>query len=247
MDGGDLMFLVLRAKRIFMVLCLTIFTIGGIIIACNRTLVPVFAPDTTGQAHYYIIDAGHGGEDGGAVSGDGIAESDLNLSIAVKTEKLLSFLGKNTAMTRNDGNAVYTDGAATLREKKRSDLENRVSMVNEYTHATLISIHQNSLPSVPAVHGAQVFYNAVEGAQALAEQTQQQLNQSVNLGNEKAAKEIDSSIYLMQHVNCPAILIECGFLSNSAETQLLQDAHYQTKLAAAIVAGILRTTNGASS
>ena len=241
------MFLVLRAKRIFMVLCLTILTIGGIIITCNRTLVPVFAPDATGQAHYYIIDAGHGGEDGGAVSGDGIAESDLNLSIAVKTEKLFSFLGKNTAMTRSDGNAVYTDGAATLREKKRSDLENRVSMVNEYTHATLISIHQNSLPSVPAVHGAQVFYNAVEGAQALAEQTQQQLNQSINLENEKAAKEIDSSIYLMQHVNCPAILIECGFLSNAAETQLLQDVHYQTKLAAVIVSGILQTTNGASS
>ena len=157
----------------------------------------------------------------------------------------MAFLGKSTAMTRSDEQAVYSDGAVTLREKKRSDLENRAAMINGYEDAVLISIHQNSLPSSPSVHGAQVFYNGIDGAEILAEQVQQSLNQSVNIGNEKTKKQIDSSIYLMRQVNCPAILVECGFLSNSEETKELQDGGYQTKLAMIIAAGVLNHENGA--
>ena len=118
-------------------------------------------------------------------------------------------------------------------------------MINGYEDAVLISIHQNSLPSSPSVHGAQVFYNGIDGAEILAEQVQQSLNQSVNIGNEKTKKQIDSSIYLMRQVNCPAILVECGFLSNSEETKELQDGGYQTKLAMIIAAGVLNHENGA--
>lgn len=143
-------------------------------------------------------------------------------------------------MTRPGENAVYSVGASTLREKKRSDLQNRVAMVNGYDDAVLLSIHQNSLPTVPSVHGAQTFYNTVSGADQLAEQIQQSLNQAVNIGNEKAKKQIDDTIYLMRRVSRPAVLVECGFLSNAEETKLLQEQKYQTRLALAIAAGVLQ-------
>lgn len=241
------MFIVVRARRVLGILCLTILAIGGIIMTGNRTLVPVFSHTASETPQTcYIIDAGHGGEDGGAVSSEGVIESDINLAIAQKTEKLLAFLGKSTAMTRKDERAVYSDGAVTLREKKRSDLENRAAMINGYENAVLISIHQNSLPSAPSVHGAQVFYNSADGAELLAEQMQQSLNQCVNTDNAKTTKQIDSSIYLMRQVNCRAILVECGFLSNHEDTKKLQDGGYQTKLAMTITAGVLNHENGVS-
>ena len=237
------MFYVIRAKYIFLVLGLTILAISSIIWFENRTLVPSFAAEQ-GSALYYIVDAGHGGEDGGAVSSGGVAESGLNLAIAQKSVQLLTFLGKNTAMTRDSERAVYSDGAATLREKKRSDLANRVEKINSYDNAILISIHQNSLPSSPSVQGAQVFYNGAESAQQIAGRVQADLNSAVNGAHSKQEKQISSGIYLMRQVQCPAILVECGFLSNSAEAQRLQEQDHQKKLAAAICAGVLRQENG---
>lgn len=242
------MFLVVHAKRVLLILCLTILAISSMIIVSNRTLVPVFSDEFRAASHpRYVIDAGHGGEDGGAVAQDGTIESTLNLSIAQRLEGVLRFAGKSTVMTRSDEDAVYSAGANTLREKKRSDLENRVQMVRQCDPAYLISIHQNSLPSAPSVHGAQVFYNGIEGADMVAEDIQENLNQTVNVGNEKETKQISSSIYLMQQVRCPAILIECGFLSNAAETQALKDEQYQTRLAVIIASGVLCDTNGANS
>ena len=236
------MFIVLHAKRILCIIGLTILFLGGMMIISYRTLVPVFRPAPTDIAvsMVYIIDAGHGGEDGGAVSASGVTESTLNLEIAQRLNDVLSFLGKDTVMTRPGGKAVYSAGASTLREKKRSDLQNRVEMVNGYDGAVLLSIHQNSLPSVPSVHGAQTFYNTVSGADQLAEQIQQSLNQTVNAGNEKTEKRIDDTIYLMRQVLCPAVLVECGFLSNAEETKLLQERQYQTRLALTIAAGVLQ-------
>ena len=140
-------------------------------------------------------------------------------------------------MTRTGEEAVYSSDAATLREKKVSDLKNRVAMVNEQEHAILLSIHQNSLPSHPRVHGAQVFYNTVEPGQAMAESVQQALNQMINGGNEKTIKPIDSSVYLMKNSRAPSLLVECGFLSNADEAKLLQEQDYQLRLTVCIVAG----------
>ena len=103
----------------------------------------------------------------------------------------------------------------------------------------LISIHQNSLPSSPRVHGAQVFYAVTEQSDMFAVSVQQALNKAININNEKQEKRIDPSIYLMKHVTCPAILVECGFLSNAQETERLQDANYQKRLAISIAAGFL--------
>ena len=236
------MFFVIRAKRFFSILCLTILLFSSIILIGNRTLVPVFQTQNPAfSGTVYMIDAGHGGEDGGAVSSNGVIESTINLAVSRRLSAILCFLGENAMMTRENEQAVYSDDAVTLREKKRSDLENRVKMINRERNAQLISIHQNSMPSVPSVHGAQVFYNKIEQADELANQVQNSLNHAVNSENHKSAKPIDSSIYLMKNVQCPAILVECGFLSNAYETEALQDPNYQMKLAVAITAGLLES------
>ncbi len=232
------MFIAVKRKDLILYGLIVLFFLCSLLcIACPPEL-PVFSPlETSGVV--YVIDAGHGGEDGGALSADGVKESGINLAVARKVELLLRFLGAGTRMTRTDDVSIYSDGAETLRQKKASDLKNRVALVNETPNAILVSIHQNSLPSASSVHGAQAFYGAVGESGVLASSVQEMLNQSVNIGNEKCEKKIDPSIYLMKNAACPAILVECGFLSNAAETRLLQEPSHQTKLAVAIAAGLL--------
>ena len=143
-------------------------------------------------------------------------------------------------MTRTEDISIHDASASTLREKKRSDLENRVGLVNSTQGAILVSIHQNSLPSSKRTHGAQVFYGKKEGSAEVANAVQLALNQTVNAGNEKTEKAIDASIFLMKNVTVPAILIECGFLSNEIETTLLKSSQYQQRLAVVIASGLLQ-------
>ena len=236
--GGGILFLVIKRRTLFLLGLALIFSLC----AAARFAVPdarfAFSARERGRP-VYILDAGHGGEDGGALSADGVKESDINLALTRELNEVLRFLGRDTVLTRADDVSIYSDGAETLRQKKVSDLKNRVALVNGTPGAVLVSIHQNSLPSVPSVHGAQVFYGKVEPGEALALSVQTALNQSVNAGNEKHEKKIDPSIYLMKNVTCPAILIECGFLSNIAETEKLQTPNHQKTLAVAIAAGIL--------
>lgn len=220
-------------------LTLAIFCGMTAILWHSREAVPAAAGGLTGPEPVYIVDAGHGGEDGGAVARDGTVESGLNLDIALRLRDVLRLCGRETMVTRSGEDAIYSEGAVTLREKKVSDLKNRVSLVNQTKGAVLVSIHQNSLPDSPSVHGAQVFYNPVSGADVLAAAVQEALNASVNAGNEKQCKQIQDSIYLMKHVTAPAVLIECGFLSNSEETAALRRPEYQKILAISIAAGIL--------
>ncbi|MBO6266924.1 MAG: N-acetylmuramoyl-L-alanine amidase [Synergistaceae bacterium] len=187
----------------------------------------------------YVLDAGHGGEDGGAVSRDGAKESDINLAIVRDLDALLGFLGYDTLLTRTDDRAIYSEGAETLRQKKSSDLKNRVELVNRTEGSILVSIHQNSFPTASSVRGAQAFHGVDDQGTALARSIQSALNKSVNLGNEKHEKKIDPSIYLMKRVERPAVLVECGFLSNAAESQKLGEPSYQRMLAVAIAAGLL--------
>ena len=188
----------------------------------------------------WVIDPGHGGEDGGAVAADGTVESGVNLDIALRLRDILRFCGCRCVMTREEDVSIYSPGCETLRQKKVSDLQNRVALVNAQEGAILVSIHQNCLPSAPAVHGAQVFYNRGEGAEALALPVQEALNQAANPERGKAPVRISDSIYLTKNVTAPAVLVECGFLSNPEETERLQTPDYQRTLAAAMAAGLLR-------
>ncbi len=182
-----------------------------------------------------VVDAGHGGVDGGATSCTGVLESQFNLEIAQKLNDLLNLLGINTVMIRQTDCSVYTEGE-TIAQKKVSDLKERVRIVNSTENAVLVSIHQNTFPQ-GRYSGAQVFYGKSEGSQMLAKTIQSNLVQTLNPGSNRQIKRADG-IYLMQHVNCPAVLIECGFLSNPQEEYLLRTESYQQKLACVIACTI---------
>lgn len=188
----------------------------------------------------YVIDPGHGGEDGGAVAADGTVESGVNLAIALRLRDILRFCGQDCVMTREEDVSIYSPGCETLRQKKASDLKNRVALVNAQEGAILVSVHQNCLPSAPSVHGAQAFYNGIEGADALASAVQEALNRAANPEKGKTPVRISDSIYLTKNVTAPAVLIECGFLSNPQETERLKTAEYQRTLAATMAAGLLQ-------
>lgn len=198
-----------------------------------------FGAAAIGEGPTVVVDAGHGGEDGGAVAADGTVESGLNLAIALRVRDLLAFAGVNTVMTRTEDAAIYDDSASTLREKKVSDLKNRAELVNATENAVLLSIHQNSLPSSPVTHGAQAFFNGAEGAAPLATSVQEALNQAVNTEKAKNPAAIGSSVYLMKNITAPGVLVECGFLTNEREAAQLKSEAYQLRLAAAITAGLL--------
>lgn len=176
-----------------------------------------------------VIDAGHGGEDGGAVSVTGQKESELNLQIALRLNDLLRFLGVKTKMIRTEDISVYTKGE-TIAQKKVSDIHERVRIVEETPNALLVSIHQNHF-SEAKYRGAQVFY--AKGSEYLAEALQTMISVHADRNNHRQCKQI-RDVYLFEHISCEGVLIECGFLSNPAEELLLRDAVYQKKLAATI-------------
>lgn len=207
----------------------------------RRAFTPTGAMGQGSSAQTVVIDPGHGGQDGGAVAGDGTEESRINLAISLQLEQLLRFAGVRTELTRREDVMVCNPGLETMRQRKVSDLHNRASFVNGIPNAVLLSIHQNSLPSSPSTRGAQVFWNRQEGAEELASSIQEALNGAVNAGHEKKAAQVPSSVYLMKEITAPGVLVECGFLSNAAETEQLKDPAYQTKLAAAIAAGVLNS------
>lgn len=178
-----------------------------------------------------VIDAGHGGEDGGAVSASGIQESKLNLAVALRLEQVLALCGINSFMIRSDERSVYIEGD-TVHARKMSDLKQRVQLVHSQRPCILVSIHQNHFDE-PKYDGAQVFYSTSEGSKALALLTQQTLRNTLNPQNQREIKQAET-VYLLEKANCTGILVECGFLSNPAETLLLQQEYYQTKIACAI-------------
>lgn len=181
-----------------------------------------------------VIDAGHGGIDGGTTSVSGILEKELNLEIAQRLEKLLLLLGKDVVMTRTTDDSVATEGD-TIREQKRSDLRNRVTLVNESENTILVSIHQNHYPDARYA-GPQVFYADDETSRAFAQKLQISMNTA--LGTRRECKKADG-VYLMSNINCPGILVECGFLSNYEEDAKLQTPEHQTKLCCLIAAALM--------
>lgn len=185
-----------------------------------------------------VIDAGHGGEDGGAVSSAGTVESQINLAIALRLDAIMGLYGVNTVMLRSEDISLHDADADTLRDKKTSDLHNRVNMIESIENATLISIHQNKFNS-SKYHGAQVFYANGELSVDFAQLTQEYLRLSLDPENNRKASKIPVSVYLMNHITCRAILVECGFLSNPKEDALLQSETYQTKIAATLAGAYL--------
>lgn len=182
-----------------------------------------------------VIDAGHGGEDGGATSCTGIPESAFNLDIALRLNDLMHLLGYDTAMIRTTDISVYTEGNS-IAQKKVSDLKQRVKLINETENALLVSIHQNAFPE-SKYSGAQVFYSPEGKSRELANALQQSFSQTINPGSKRQSKAADG-IYLMERINCTGVLVECGFLSNPTEEAALRDADYQKKLCCVIASTV---------
>lgn len=180
-----------------------------------------------------ILDAGHGGEDGGAVSITGVPESQINLAIVLDMRDILGLYGVDPVVLREEDISLHDGDASTLREKKASDLKNRVAIVEGVEGGTLISIHQNTYTS-SRYRGAQTFYAPTEGSQPLAEHIQTAVRTGLQPDNERAVKQIPDTVYLMNHISCPAILVECGFLTNPEEEALLRDEDYQRQMAAVL-------------
>lgn len=187
------------------------------------------------REHRIIIDAGHGGIDGGATSCTGVLESTLNLQIALRLNDLLNLLGYDTVMIRTTDTSVYTEGS-TIAAQKVSDLKERVRICNETENGILVSIHQNTF-SDGRYSGPQVFYATTGESRTLAEGLQNRLNEVLNPESHRAAKTTDT-VYLLRNIRCEGVLIECGFLSNPAEEALLRDGAYQQKLCAVIASAL---------
>lgn len=181
-----------------------------------------------------VIDAGHGGIDGGTTSVTGVLEKELNLQIAQRLEKLLLLLGQTPEMTRTTPDSVATEGK-TIREQKRSDLRNRLEQINRSPNTILVSIHQNHYPD-SRYTGPQIFYAADEQSRAFAQRLQQSFNDALNTRRE--CKKSDG-VYLMNNLQCPGVLVECGFLSSYEEEVLLRTPEHQKKLCCILAAELV--------
>lgn len=188
-----------------------------------------------GRQWRIVIDAGHGGEDPGKVGADGTKESDINLAIAQKLEKLFLAEGANVVMTRREETSTYKSREGF---HKKKDMEERVKVINEHGADVLISIHQNSYTD-EAVCGPQVFYygESKEG-EKLAKKIQASVIRRIEPSKKREAKA-ENSYYLLKESNAISVIVECGFLSNQQELSLLKAQEYQEKMAWAIYMGTM--------
>jgi len=198
------------------------------------------APPAERQGLLLIIDPGHGGADGGAVSVTGAEESEINLAIALRLEALAALYGISTEMTRRTEELDYPESATTIRAKKVADTRARVELINTAQNAVVISIHQNTYDG-PRVSGPQVLFARTEGSEAFAQTMQDALTVGLQLERPRTPTRVPSGVFIMNHINCPAILVECGFLSNPREEEMLRTESYQLKLAGILLAGYIQS------
>lgn len=188
-----------------------------------------------------IIDAGHGGADGGAVAADGTEEAGINLDIALRIEALAALFGTETVMTRSTEQIDYPPQADTLSAMKVADQHTRLALINDTPNAVFLSIHQNFFSS-SSPSGAQVFYGEQEGSEDLAVLIQSNLTDQLAPQNRRLAAKISDDVYLMKNADCCAVLVECGFLSNSGELEKLKSEEYRLQLATVIFGSYLQYT-----
>ncbi len=184
-----------------------------------------------------VIDAGHGGEDGGAVANN-VVEKNINLSISNKLRDIFISSGFNVKMTRSSDKMINESGD-TLRERKVSDMKNRLKLFNESENNIVISIHQNKFTQ-EEYKGSQVFYSTNnKESEKLALSIKTSIKTLIQPHNEREIKPADRNIYLLYNSKTPSVIVECGFISNIEEARVLKDSAYQNKIAFAIYSGFL--------
>ena len=237
--------LILSKKRITLMLCMIFVSLyafsfkiannsENLLSDTGRTVETVATPVSN---KVIIVDAGHGTPDEGAESSNGTREAQLNLEIALKLQNLLEQSGSTVILTRSDENSIYDVGSDSIRDKKISDIHNRVKIGNESSADIFVSIHMNKIEQ-QQYSGWQTFYNkANENSKILATSIQNNLNDVMQKENNRTPAQLNT-VYIMKHVEIPITIVECGFLSNPEEESLLQTEEYQNKLAWGIYNGI---------
>lgn len=237
------MFVTIDLKRLIkIVLIVALLAAAAVfvkIFVSNGGLKPVINQNSRSTL---VLDAGHGGIDGGAISDSGLKESDINLQIALKTEALVRFLGIDTVMTRE----TDTDNSDNKAYSEHDNLVQRVKLANSTENAVLISIHQNKFPSA-VVSGAEVMYSDNDDSKALGLITQDNLVTLLDSSNRRVARPAPKELLLTSSVECPTILVECGFMSNPQEVQKLASNDYQLKLAAILAGSYIQFLNNTAS
>ena len=229
--------IILKKKKIRIAI-LSVFAIILAVAMFNdkREDVPTVSLPVSGKI--IVIDAGHGKPDEGAQSSRGTTEAETNLKIALKLQNLLEQSGSSVVLTRSDENAIYDLDAKTLKEKKISDIHNRVKIGNNSSADVFVSIHLNKI-SDSSYSGWQTFYkNGNEDSKKLATSIQLSLNSSISNNNKRTPHTLNT-VYIMKNVEIPITIVECGFLSNPEEEKKLQTDEYQEKLAWGIYNGIM--------
>ena len=211
----------------------------AIIFSMNIYSVSVISENISENDKCVIIDAGHGGEDGGTQSADGVLEKDINLSISLKIDEILRSLGIKTVLIRDGDYMIYDEDSNTIRQKKVSDIHNRKKYMDEYKSSIFLSIHQNYFIE-SKYSGAQVFYSKNDDlSPEIAQSIQDSIRNNIQPENERKIKQSGTEIYLLYYATVPTVMVECGFLSNKNETENLVTDEYQKKIAFSIVEGIL--------
>ena len=222
-------------KPLFIPCILFVCVIAGIVgtLFLTMPVIKTVTATTDPASRIIILDAGHGGT-------DGTKEKDINLAVTLRLKAMLESAGFQVKMTRETDIAVNDPNLDTVKQRKVSDIKNRLKLIQNTPNCIFISIHQNHF-SESKYNGTQVFYSKNhEDSKAIAEDIQNQVVTFIQPENKREIKPATESIYLLWNTNVPAVLVECGFLSNPSEAQLLKDASYQDKMAFSIFCGILK-------
>lgn len=230
--------IVLSRKRILLVISMVFVSVFVFILHTSTTQETVQTVALPVSNKVIVLDAGHGVPDEGAQSSTGTTEAETNLKIALKVQNLLEQSGATVILTRSDENAIYDIDSKTLKQKKVSDIHNRVKIGNESSADIFVSIHLNKIPQ-EQYWGWQCFFKeGDEQSINLAKSLQDNLNEAIQKENKRVAMKLDT-VYIMKHVEIPISIVECGFLSNREEEKQLLDDTYQDKLAWGIYNGII--------
>ncbi len=225
------------SDSLFFLLIILLFASAALFLV-NLRSAPSFSYLSGGSSIKVVLDAGHGAPDGGAVGLSGTLEKDINLAIVLKLQEILEGRGAEVVLTRKGDSGIFDDDSATIRQKKISDMHNRLSIINNSGADLFISIHMNSF-SDPSSSGLHVFYSRNHPEAEYAADAIQEKIAEVTGSKTHAVKTASESLFLMKEPVPPSILIECGFISNPDEEKLLNTDEYQSMIAYAIADAIM--------
>lgn len=218
--------------------CVAVAVIGGAVVSDKAESVPASIMNISEEAPTIVLDAGHGGADGGCVSADGVPEKGINLSILLRLRDILELNGYKVEVTRDTDTSIHDKGIEGLANQKSSDMDNRLEIFNKSKNAVCISIHQNQFTD-PIYSGAQMFYSATDSrSEALAKNLQNSFRELIQPNNTREIKLCGKELFLCYFSENPTVMVECGFLSNPEEAALLNTEEYQQKVAMTIFKGL---------